>query len=58
MLNIEKCHDMCIGKDMDENEKFLQISSQQKMTNNKRNRGFRDKNRSEIIISPTYQKHF
>ena len=35
MLNIEKCHDMCIGKDMDENEKFLQISSKQKMTNSK-----------------------
>lgn len=33
MLNIEKCHYMCIGKDVDENEKFLQISSQQKMTN-------------------------
>ena len=35
MLNIEKCHDMCIGKDMDEKEKFLQISSKQKMTNSK-----------------------
>ena len=35
MLNIEKCHDMCLGKDMDENKKFLQISSQQKMTNGK-----------------------
>ena len=32
ILNTEKCHYMCMGKDVDENE-TLQISSQQKMIN-------------------------
>ena len=32
ILNTEKCHYMCMGKDMDENE-TLQILSQQKMIN-------------------------
>ena len=34
ILNIGKCHYMCMGKDVDENE-TLQISSQQKMMNSK-----------------------
>ena len=32
ILNTEKCHYMCMGKDVEENE-TLQISSQQKMIN-------------------------
>ena len=32
ILNTEKCHYMCMGKDVKENE-TLQISSQQKMIN-------------------------
>ena len=32
ILNTEKCHYMCMGKDVDENE-TLQILSQQKMIN-------------------------
>ena len=34
ILNTEKCHYMCMGKDVKENE-TLQISSQQKMINSK-----------------------
>ena len=34
ILNIGRCHYMCMGKDVDENE-TLQISSQQKMMNSK-----------------------
>ena len=32
ILNTEKCHYMCMGKDVEENKTF-QISSQQKMIN-------------------------
>ena len=34
ILNTEKCHYMCIGKDVEENES-LQISSRQKIINSK-----------------------
>ena len=34
ILNTEKCHYMCMGKDVEEN-KTLQISSPQKMINSK-----------------------
>ena len=34
VLNTEKCHYMCMGKDAEENE-ILQISSQQKTINSK-----------------------
>ena len=48
---------MCMGKDVGENETF-QISSQQKMINNKEVEILGIKIDKKIIISPTYQKHF
>ena len=46
ILNIEKCHYMCMGKDVEENETW-QISSQQKMINSKK---------VEILGIKIYQK--
>ena len=47
ILNTGKCHYMCKGKNVEENETLRILG-----------KNFKDKNRSKIFVSPTYQKHF